>query len=221
MQLTIHEVAKLLNVPERVIYRWVDDKEIPVSKVGEDIRFNRTELLEWATLKKLPISSDVLADSGNKYYLVNALGEGGLHKITATNRSEALKAMISVLRLPSENYRRTILEIIMARGEHALTPVGDGIAIPHVRQPVTGISSSPIVALFFLEKPIDLDAPDHKPVSAFFFMLSPTVKTHLLLLSRLANVLHDDKLKDILHRQGSLQEILQEIYRIEGAEDTK
>ncbi|MDE2290869.1 MAG: helix-turn-helix domain-containing protein, partial [Elusimicrobia bacterium] len=55
MQLSVRDVARLLNVPEGKVYRWLDDGGIPACRVNEEVRFNRSELLEWATINKLPI----------------------------------------------------------------------------------------------------------------------------------------------------------------------
>jgi excisionase family DNA binding protein len=61
--LTVRDAAKLLRTPEKQIYRWIDDGEIPFHKVNEQIRFHRAELLEWATARRLPISVDVCSGS--------------------------------------------------------------------------------------------------------------------------------------------------------------
>ncbi len=60
MQLSIREAAGLLHVREQDIYRWLDDGILPACRVGDEVRFNRAELLEWATLRKLPLSSRIL-----------------------------------------------------------------------------------------------------------------------------------------------------------------
>ena len=52
MQLTVRDVARLLNVSEKTIYRWIKEASIPAYRVNEQYRFNRAELLEWATLEE-------------------------------------------------------------------------------------------------------------------------------------------------------------------------
>ena len=41
MLLTVREAAKLLSTPEKKIYRWVDDGEMPFHRVNDQIRFHR------------------------------------------------------------------------------------------------------------------------------------------------------------------------------------
>jgi len=48
MQLTVRDVAKLLNVAEKTIYRWISQGNLPAYRVNEQYRFPG-ELLEWAT----------------------------------------------------------------------------------------------------------------------------------------------------------------------------
>ena len=38
MQLTVKDVAQLLKVSENTVYRWLDDGDLPASKVNENYR---------------------------------------------------------------------------------------------------------------------------------------------------------------------------------------
>lgn len=49
MRLSVKDVAGLLKVSEKTIYRWIKQETIPCYRVNEQFRFNRSELLEWAT----------------------------------------------------------------------------------------------------------------------------------------------------------------------------
>jgi PTS system nitrogen regulatory IIA component len=68
-----------------------------------------------------------------------------------------------------------------------------------------------------LEKPVEFGALDGKPVHVLFSLISPTVRAHLYLLSRLVFALRDPILKEVLLRVGSREEILNEIKRVEDA----
>src|SRR5438034_393382 len=59
MQLGVRDVSKLLNVSEKTIYRWVGQGILPAYRVNEQYRFNRAELLEWATSRKMNVSAAV------------------------------------------------------------------------------------------------------------------------------------------------------------------
>ena len=119
------------------------------------------------------------------------------------------------MRLPEEVDREFLLRVLLAREALASTGVGDGIAIPHVRNPIVLHVNRPMISLCFLEKPVDFDALDGKPVHALFSLISPTVRAHLHLLSRLAFGIRDMGFRDAVARQASRDEILDEARRME------
>jgi PTS system nitrogen regulatory IIA component len=218
MQLSIRDAAGLLDVSEGDVYRWLDDGDFPARRFGEEIRFNRAELLEWATLKKLPLSPAALRDLEGGASLVRALEAGGIRRgLAGRDAGEALSAMIRALPLPSEGDRNELSDMMLARGDRAWSPVGGGIAFPHARQPAVLDLPGPAVALFFFWEPVELGAPDGIPVGTFFFILSPTARTHLRILSRLAAALRDPGFKAALARRAESVEILRELERIERA----
>ena len=75
--------------------------------------------------------------------------------------------------------------MILARESLGSTGFGGGIAIPHVRNPIVLHIPRPMITLCFLETPIEFGAIDGMPVHTLFTLVSPTVRAHLHLLSRL------------------------------------
>jgi len=125
--------------------------------------------------------------------------------------------MMEVVRLPEEVDREFLLQVMMAREELATTAIGDGIAIPHVRNPVVLHIPQSFVSLCFLEQPVDFGALDGKPVTCLFTVISASVRAHLHLLSRIAFVLRDAEFKECVLKQEAREKILQEAARVEGA----
>src|SRR5690606_30491664 len=78
-----------------------------------------------------------------------------------------------------------LYDALIAREQLGSTGLGNGIAIPHCR---VADCSRTIGALVKLERPIDFDAIDGKPVDLLFFLLVPenTVEGHLQVLRMLA-----------------------------------
>ncbi len=221
MQLTVRDVAGLLKVTEKTIYRWLKNGSLPAYRVNSQYRFSRAELLEWATAHQINVSVDVFREPSETQVSANALSEaltlGGIYyRIEGDNKESALRNVVCLMRLPPEVDREFLLQVLLAREAMASTAIGDGIAIPHVRNPIVLHVTEPIVCLSFLDRPIDFGALDGKPVSCLFTLVSPTVKAHLHLLSRLAYILRDKSLRGILQRQGSRDEILSGIARIES-----
>jgi excisionase family DNA binding protein len=44
----VKEVASYLQISKDLIYKWAQQGKIPVSKIGNQWRFNRDEVEEWA-----------------------------------------------------------------------------------------------------------------------------------------------------------------------------
>jgi len=86
------------------------------------------------------------------------------------------------------------------------TGLGYGVAIPHGR--IKGMKT-PLAAVFRLLEPIGFDAPDEKPVSLMIFLLVPEASTqkHLEILSEIAEMLSDIKLRDKLQACNNAAEL--------------
>ena len=130
---------------------------------------------------------------------------------------KASEGVVEHMRLPDEVDREFVLRVLLARERLQSTGIGDGLAIPHVRNPIVLHVSRPMITLCFLERAIEFDALDGKPVFALFSLISPTVRAHLRLLSRLAFGLNQAGFKDAVLRQASRDEILEEARRAEAA----
>ncbi len=220
MNLSVHDAANLLRVSEKTIYRWIKQQAVPAYRVQDQYRFNRAELLEWATSRRLNVSSEIFlepeAEGQPIPSLLTALEAGGVfYRISGSDKEGALHEVVQVLRLPEEVDREFLLRVLLAREAIAPTAVGDGVAIPHVRNPVVLHVGRPFLALCFLERPIDYGALDGKPVGALFTIISPTIRAHLHLMSKLSFVLRDSGVCRAVRQQATRQEILRQIGRAE------
>lgn len=222
MQLNVRDVSDLLKVSEKTVYRWINQGILPAYRVNDQYRFNRAELLEWATARKMNVSAALFdepeSDATPIPGLVEALQAGGIfYRVGGTDKESALRGVVEHMRLPDEVDREFVLRVLLARERLQSTGIGDGIAIPHVRNPIVLHVSRPMITLCFLERAVAFDALDGKPVFALFSLISPTVRAHLRLLSRLAFGLNQPGFKDAVLRQASRDEILDEARRAEAA----
>lgn len=220
MNISVKEAARLLAVSEKTVYRWIKGEIIPAYRVHESYRFNRAELLEWATSRRLGIAPDVFdepeTDAQPLPSLATALEDGGVfYRIEGTTREEALADTVAHLRLPEEVDRNFLYKVLLARERIASTGVGNGMAIPHPRDPVLLHVSRPTVTLCFLEHAVDYQALDGRPVNTLFTLITPTRRAHLYLLSLLGFVLRDPAFLQVLLHQGSREEIFTSLRRVE------
>jgi nitrogen PTS system EIIA component len=191
MQLGLREVAGLLGATERTVLRWVREDGLPSVKIGGQFRFNRTEILEWATRKGIAASSGIFQAPGTggdpAAGLEAAIRAGGIrYRVPGTDRDSVLENAIALMPLQESVDRGFLLEVLRAREAMGSTGVGDGIAIPHVRNPIVLDIRAPMITICFLEHGIEFDAIDGKPVHTLFMLISPTIGSHLSILSRLA-----------------------------------
>jgi PTS system nitrogen regulatory IIA component len=221
MQLTVRDVASLLKVSERTIYRWIKEGTVPAYRLNEQYRFHRAEILEWATARRIGVSVEIFEETDDASVrmptLTEALQTGGIaYRVAGADKESVLRAAVDAMRLPDEVDREQLIRVLVAREAMASTAIGDGIAIPHVRNPIVLHVPRSMITLCFLERPMDFGALDGQPVHCLFTMVSPTVRAHLHLLSRLAFALRDTGFHGVIRRQGLREEILAELRRVES-----
>ncbi len=221
MELTIRDIVKVFKVSEQTIHAWIEKKAMPCLKANEQYRFNYIELLDWALENKIQLTPAVLSlgdhESQNAGILYQAIKNGHIfYDIPGENREDVLKAIVEVLPLPPKLSKDALWQMLVAREKMMSTNIGHGIAIPHVRNPVVLRIDQPSITLCFLKTPVDFKALDGQPVSILFTLLCPSVKKHLVILSRLAFCLQSPKLQEYLNRKASPEQILAEIMVLES-----
>jgi nitrogen PTS system EIIA component len=222
MQLSVKELAGLLKITERTIYRWIKDKSIPFYRIHDQYRFNRIEILDWATTNKMNVSQGLLHDAGDNITVELSLAEtikkGGIHyRVEGKDKKELLGNVLDCFNLPEDVKKQDLLSAMLIREELGSTGFGDGIAVPHARYPVVMHIPHAIVSICFLETPVDYGAIDNKPVNCLFTVISPTVRSHLKILSGIAFVLKDPRVKKTIIAQSSREIILNAIGKSEQA----
>jgi PTS system nitrogen regulatory IIA component len=221
MQLTPRQAGKLLGVDDATVRRWIDGRELPVHYAQERPYIHPVELWEWATEHGIPVPRALLDVARRQAEEVPALGallaSGGIHlDVEGADKRGVLAAIADRLPLPSLIDRGALVSMLEAREALGSTGIGDGIAIPHVRNPIVLHVETPFVSLFLLRHPIDFDAVDGLPVRALFVVVSPTIPLHLRILARLGHVLHDAELRALLQGSGSASQVMARIQTLEA-----
>jgi nitrogen PTS system EIIA component len=86
-----------------------------------------------------------------------------------------------------------------------------------VRSPVVLHLTEPSITLSYLDHAVDFGALDGKRVHTLFSIVTPTIRTHLHLLSRLAAALHDKGFRDAVMNKEPASKVLEEAQRVEGS----
>jgi nitrogen PTS system EIIA component len=100
------------------------------------------------------------------------------------------------------------LNALLERERLHTTAIGDGVALPHARNPMGGLLKRSILVFGRHAAGIPFGALDAKPVQLLFLIASPNLTEHLALLSRLSRVLRDAKLRGALLSVPNSQEVL-------------
>jgi len=221
MTLAIRDAARLLNVSEKTVYRWIAGRGLPAQRIGDQYRLNRAELLEWVTSNRVNASAELYGEPEEEGLplptLEEALSEGGVfYRIEGRNRDEVLRSLAATLRLPEGTDRAFLFDVLQQRERLASTAVGGGIAIPHPRHPLVLHVTRASVSLCFLERPVDYGALDGAPVSALFTILSPTVRGHLHLIGGLAFALQQPSFRRAIEKEETRLAILREAARVDA-----
>lgn len=223
MQLTLREVARYFDVSERTLRRWISTRGLPVHRAHERLHCNAIEVWEWALENGAPVSRALLdqarsAPDEPPPPLSVLLERGGCYRgLKGETKSAVLRDIVNLLPLPEDQDRDFLASVLEAREAMGSTGIGDGIAVPHVRNPILLHVTQPFVSLFLLDHPIEFDALDGRPVHALFVIVSSGIPGHLRMLAGLGFVLRDEPLRQLLAERAATSEILERIRALEIA----
>lgn len=220
MQLTIRQAAPYFSVDEATMRGWIKRRGLPVHRVNEQLYLNPVELWQWAMENGVVVSRRLLDDARQAAEEVPPLSDllqtGGIHvEVGGEDRSGVLREVVTRLPLPRDYDREFLVTVLEAREAMGSTGIGDGIAIPHARNPIVLHVERPLVALCLLRHPVEFEAVDGIPVHALFVVISPSVPVHLKILARLGLVLRDAELRQLLRTRASSEEIRRRIQELE------
>jgi len=111
---------------------------------------------------------------------------------------------------------------LIGRERLGSTGIGNGVAIPHARNPHC---KAPVAGFLKLQEPIDFDAVDGEPVDLVFVLLVPEEAddTHLALLAQVAGIMNDVETRTRLRHSTSQRELhealIQAIHALDGDAD--
>src|ERR1700722_5858941 len=105
MQFDLRDVARMLKVPETRVSHWINEEHLPVPQVNGKFSFDQSELLEWATLKRLSIPTEAFHDNdsqASEVSLAAAVEQGGICRdLAGADKPAVLRAVVEAMRLPA------------------------------------------------------------------------------------------------------------------------
>jgi nitrogen PTS system EIIA component len=221
MDLSIEAAARILGLSEDRVHGLARQGVLPAYHLDGEYRFNKIELQEWATAHQHRLAPDIFSDgeAGQApLSLQTALRRGGIHhRLAGTTREEVLRAVSELPSLPATVNRSLLFELLLHREALASTGVGNGIALPHPRDPLVAQVEGPTLVLCLLEAGVDFGAVDGQPVHVLFTLLAPTVRAHLQLLARLSYALGDEQFRRLVREAAPAERILARAQALDAA----
>ena len=123
--------------------------------------------------------------------------ESVIANLKVTSKKQALQELSKKMGALVDQEERVIFDLLLEREKLGTTGVGDGIAIPHGKLNSLG----KLCGLFArLERPVEFDAIDERPVDLIFLLLAPESAgaDHLKALARVSRLLRDKAVCDKL-----------------------
>ena len=145
---------------------------------------------------------------------INSIEIGSSYK----DKDELLKNAVKLMcRSGIINNEKEYLNSVLEREKESTTGVGNGIAIPHGR--CKAVDKAGLAAIV-LNKPVEYEALDNKPVELLFLIAAPEDKgnVHLEILSKLAMMLMDQEFTFRLKNSRTAEEFIR---AIDEAEENK
>lgn len=220
MNLNIESLSQALDLPIPTVERWVRQGRIPVKKRGISYIFSKTVIEKWARKHHLPFvlpqSSQAAAADETAETLVTALENGDIfHNIAGDSVHSVLLDAVERITFMEQDQKECLYDQLLERERLTSTGIGHGIAIPHPRSPISGTIAQPAIVTCFLDQSIDYRALDDKPVFVLFILISPSVKQHLQLLSRLSFCLRNESFIRFLKEKPPASLLFKEIANVE------
>lgn len=213
MNLSVKDVAELLNVSDKTIYRMIKEETIPCFRVGGQWRFDRREIDSWVEDTR-QFSSGTRAKAAphdeESISVAKFLRKGGVYyRIAAETRQQALRFCLETIRKSSAQFdTEKLFDAIMDRENLCPTAIGNGIAFPHPRRPIREFAlSGSLIALCFLERPLPFGALDREDVDTLFFIFPRNERRFLRIQAKLLRLLKDDAMLSAVRSKAPADEL--------------
>jgi nitrogen PTS system EIIA component len=211
MDLKIKDIVDQFQVSEKTVYRWIKEKKIPCYRIQHQYRFNRAEINEWILSNKIELSSRLLelGITERPTNFSDLLRNGGIYKdIPGSTVRDVLHNAIERIHIPASISKEDLIAALLNREDMMSTAIGNGIAIPHPRNPMITTITDASISICFLQQPLDFRALDGLPVHTLFILLTSSPRRHLEVLSKLSYLCQMDEFQKLLQQRAPTQEII-------------
>ncbi|MBZ0156551.1 MAG: PTS sugar transporter subunit IIA [Alphaproteobacteria bacterium] len=220
--MSVKDVAALLSVSEKTIYRMIKNETIPCFRVGGQWRFDRREITSWMEDTRefsyeTAVGNPTRADE-ESISIAEFLRRGGIYyRVSGGTKEEAISASLELIRMriPELDPKR-LFDAIMSRERICPTAVGHGIAFPHPRPFKEFTAPLSSIALCCLANPIPFGALDKEAVDTLFFIFPKSEQRFLRIQAKLLRLLKEQDILAALKRESP-----EELYEAFAGKETE
>ncbi|MBU0478644.1 PTS sugar transporter subunit IIA [bacterium] len=220
--MTTRELADYIKLNEKTILKMAQTGKLPGIKIANQWRFYLSAVdthLQKSTIK---------SSSDNLNILIKTIEEdiiplSRLMKISSINldlksrkRDDVLYELAQIANKAGLTlYTKELFHQLRERENMLSTAVGDGIAIPHPRNPTANLFKKPNIIMARSKKGADFFAPDNKKVHLFFMPCATNTITHLRLLRKISKLSHTTNVVQKFMRAGDESEVIKILLEFE------
>lgn len=220
--MTTRELADYIKLNEKTILKMAQTGKLPGIKIANQWRFYLSAVdthLQKSTIK---------SSSDNLNILIKTIEEdiiplSRLMKISSINldlksrkRDDVLYELAQIANKTGLTlYTKELFHQLRERENMLSTAVGDGIAIPHPRNPTANLFKKPNIIMARSKKGADFFAPDNKKVHLFFMPCATNTITHLRLLRKISKLSHTTNVVQKFMRAGDESEVIKILLEFE------
>ncbi len=211
MDLKIKDVSRLLNITEKTVLKWIKEKDMPFYKINHQYRFNKGELNEWILKNNIPISDNFLeiSELKEKFFISNLVKKGKIfYNIEGKDVNDVIASAINVIDIPIDISKNEVIQSLIEREEMMTTGIGEGIAIPHPRNPIITDIEHESISICMLKNEVDFKSIDDKLVHTLLIILSANPRRHLEILSKISFLCRQSEFIKLLKNHSTEETIL-------------
>ena len=159
-----------------------------------------------------------MKDQNDQEELADLVDRGGIYyDVEGDSPQELLTGIINHISLPPYIEKERLLKAMLEREDLMPTGIGDGIALPHPRNPVVDRGDRQFVSVVFPARPVPWNALDGKAVHTAILIVSASPKCHLYTLSKINFLCKQERFYALLEGHAAAEKIITAIREAERA----
>ena len=144
--------------------------------------------------------------------IAELIKRGGVYRnVEGSTPEEVYKKISGLMRLPAFLSGQAVYDALCERENLMSTAVGNGIALPHARNPLLKSEDEQRIAVVYLKEPLDMGAPAGCKVFVMFVLFAESSQSHLLMLASLVEIFKKPQFKKMLEMRAGEDELLNAI----------